>query len=174
MPRLVSLSFFAILLTLCLLTEHITYQRRPANLLFEDSLRLCQGMALRPIEGWSTDRLATHARYSLPLKSWKVKKKAAKKRSANNSLVAAKAEEGHVTPKRQRIASSKELSAGDGLIALAMGFRVMSTSCERKTSPSDVVVRVGGMGLSPFDTSPVLEDDTSNKMKEGTLGAFHM
>lgn len=137
-------------------------------------MRLCQGKALRPIEGWTTDRLATHARYSLPLKSWKVKKKAAKKRSAN-SLVAAKAEAEHVTPKRQRIASPKELSAGDGLIALAMGFRVMSTSCERKTSPSDVVVGVGGVGLSPFDIdTPVLEDDTSNKMKEGTLEAFHM
>ena len=76
-----------------------------------------------------------------------------------------------MTPKRQRVASPKELSAGDGLIELAKGLRTMSTTCETKTSPSDVVVQVGGMGLSPFDVgiSPGLEEDARNKMKEGTF-----
>mmetsp|Transcript_10658 Transcript_10658/g.17596 ORF Transcript_10658/g.17596 Transcript_10658/m.17596 type:complete len:332 (+) Transcript_10658:58-1053(+) len=143
--------------------------RRPANLLLEDSLRLCLGKALRPVEGWNPDKLTSRARYSLPLKAWKVTKKVVKKRSVKDAAAATAGTE-HVTPKRQRVASPKELSAGDGLIALAKGIRVMTT-CERKTSPADVVVRVGGMGLSPFDidTSPGLEDDARGKMKEGTF-----
>eukprot|EP00985_Skeletonema_marinoi_P009991 scaffold4708_cov116-Skeletonema_marinoi.AAC.13 len=144
--------------------------RRPAYLLLEDSLRLCEGKALRPIEGWNSHELfASHARYSLPLNTWKVRKKVVKKRSAKGS-VAAKAGAWHVTPKRQRCASPKELSAGDGLIELAKGLKVMST-CERKSSPSDVVVKVGGMGLSPFNIGigPALEEDARNKMKKGTF-----
>ena len=149
---------------------YCTYQRRPAHFLLEDSLRLCEGKALRPIEGWNSHELfATHARYSLPLKTWKARKKVVKKRSAKGT-VAAKAGAWHVTPKRQRCASPKELSAGDGLIELAKGLKVMST-CERKSSPSDVVVKVGGMGLSPFNIGigPALEEDARNKMKKGTF-----
>jgi hypothetical protein len=48
----------------------------------------------------------------------------------------------------------------------------MST-CERKASPSDVVVKVGGMGLSPMNfnsgVSFALEDDARRKMKKGTF-----
>ena len=144
-------------------------KRRPANLLLEDSLRLCGGKALRPIEGWNWNPagLSSHPRYSLPLKAWKIKKKVVKKRSAKGSLV----ETWHVTPKRQRVASPKELSAGCGLIELAKGLRAMSTTCDTKSSPSDVVVQVGGIGLSPFNigASPGLEEDARNKMKEGTF-----
>ncbi len=98
-----------------------------------------------------------------------MKKKVAKKRSAK-SPVLSKVGTWHVTPKRQRAASPKELSAGDGLIELAKGLRTMST-CETKASPSDVVVQVGGMGLSPFNigVSPALEEDARSKMKEGTF-----
>jgi len=151
--------------------EILLYQRRPAWLLLEDSRRLYEGKALRPIEGWNPDELfGSHARYSLPLKAWKRKKKVVKKRSAKGSVAAT--EEAGVTPKRQRVASPKELSAGDGLIELAKGLKIMST-CERKASPSDVVVKVGGMGLSPMNfnigVSPALEDDARRKMKKGTF-----
>eukprot|EP00984_Skeletonema_dohrnii_P023192 scaffold12264_cov118-Skeletonema_dohrnii-CCMP3373.AAC.8 len=142
--------------------------RRPAYLLLEDSLRLCEGKELRPIEGWNSHELfASHDRYSLPLNTWR--KKVVKKRRAKGT-VTAKAGAWHVTPKRQRCASPKELSAGDGLIELAKGLKVMST-CERKSSPSDVVVKVGGMGLSPFNIAigPALEEDARNKMKKGTF-----
>ena len=99
-----------------------------------------------------------------------MKKKVAKKRGAKGP-VASKVETFHVTPKRQRVASPKERSAGDALIELAKGLRTMSTTCETKTSPSDVVVQVGGMGLSPFNigVGPGLEEDARSKMKEGTF-----
>lgn len=150
-------------------------QRRPAMFLLEDSLRLYDGKELRSImDEWSPELFASHPLYSLPLKAWKRKNKVVK--SSTKEAVGAAQSLQCVTPKKRRIASPKELSAGDGLIELAMGFKIMST-CEKKVSPSDVLVHVGGMGLSPLiDISigegPALEafeDDARRKMKKGTF-----
>ena len=64
-----------------------------------------------------------------------------------------------------------ELTAGDGLIELAKGIKIMTTS-DKKASPMDVLVKVGGMGVSPVNVGlgvGPLEDEARRKMLKGTF-----
>ena len=154
---------------------HIVIQRRPAQYLLEDSIRLYEGKELRTLDGWKSDEaFAPHDRYSLPLKAWKRKKKvvtAAKKRNSTTTGEDVPETVGGVTPKKRRFASPMELTAGDGLIELAKGIKIMTTS-DKKASPMDVLVKVGGMGLSPVNVGlgvGPLEDEARRKMLKGTF-----
>lgn len=151
----------------------LLFQRRPAQYLLEDSIRLYKGKELRTLDGWKPDEIfAPHDRYSLPLKAWKRKKKvvkAAKKRNSTTTGEDVPETVGGVTPKRTRVASPMELTAGDGLIELAKGIKITS---EKKASPMDVLVKVGGMGLSPVNVGlgvGPLEDEARRKMLKGTF-----
>ena len=153
----------------------LLFQRRPAQYLLEDSIRLYEGKELRTLDGWKPDEVfAPHDRYSLPLKAWKRKKKvvkAAKKRNSTTTGEDVPETVGGVTPKRTRVASPMELTAGDGLIELAKGIKIMTTS-DKKASPMDVLVKVGGMGVSPVNVGlgvGPLEDEARRKMLKGTF-----
>ena len=59
--------------------------KRPAILLFEDSIRLFNNEKRRPIKNWDGDMFASDPKYSIPLKEWKKKVTKGEKKSIGKS-----------------------------------------------------------------------------------------